>query len=75
MFTNLASAQLARWMGIPGRATNDAASQEVSPVTLPGYFLALTILLGSLALPAAVFYAMLHLKRLRQAPTPRGQEQ
>jgi hypothetical protein len=43
-------------------------------VTLPGYCLALSILLGSLVLLAAVSYAMLRLKRLRQTPAPRGQE-
>jgi hypothetical protein len=43
-------------------------------VTLPGYCLALSILLGSLVLLSTVFYAMLRLKRLRQSPAPQGQE-
>jgi hypothetical protein len=40
-------------------------------VTLPGYCLALSVLLGSLALLSIVIYAMLHSKRRRQACAPR----
>jgi hypothetical protein len=43
-------------------------------VTLSGYCLALSILLGSLVLLAAVFYALLRLQRRRKPPALRGQE-
>jgi hypothetical protein len=43
-------------------------------VTLPGYVLALCILLGSLLLLAAGFYAVLRFKSGRQSGVPRNQE-
>jgi hypothetical protein len=43
-------------------------------VTLPGYCLALSILLGSLVLLVAGSYAMLRLKPRRQVADPRRQE-
>jgi hypothetical protein len=43
-------------------------------VTLPGYCLALSILLGSLVLLVSVIYVMLRPKLRRLAPAPRGQE-
>jgi hypothetical protein len=43
-------------------------------VTLPGYCLALSILLGSLVLLASIAYAMLRLKPRRQAAASRREE-
>lgn len=39
-------------------------------MTLPGYVLALCVLLGSLVLLAAVFYTVLRFKRKKQASAP-----
>ncbi|CAH0292708.1 hypothetical protein SRABI26_04281 [Arthrobacter sp. Bi26] len=44
-------------------------------MTLPGYVLALCILLGSLVLLSAVFYGLLRLRRRRQGPASVPQRQ
>ncbi|SDP25354.1 hypothetical protein SAMN04487914_106122 [Arthrobacter sp. ok909] len=44
-------------------------------MSLPGYVLALCILLGSLAFLSAVFYVLLRLRRRRHVPTSVTQRQ
>ena len=54
-------------MGIPAAHQWCRCSQEVSPVTLHGYVLALCLVLGSLLVLATVFYVAIRVKRKRLA--------
>lgn len=59
--------------GDPKARVNDAAAPGGPAVTLLEYVFALCILLGSLMLPAAGFYAVLRFTSARQADAPRIQ--